>query len=36
MQKTLLVVLDGLGDRSVPELNNQTPLEAASTPNFDY
>ncbi len=33
--KGLLLIGDGLGDRSVPELNGQTPLEAASTPNLD-
>jgi len=29
------VLLDGIGDRSYPELNNLTPLEAAHTPNMD-
>ena len=29
------VLLDGCGDRSVPELNYTTPLEAANTPNLD-
>lgn len=33
--KCLLILLDGLGDRSYPELNRQTPLQAASTPNLD-
>ena len=31
----LYLILDGLGDRPVPELNGQTPLEAASTPCLD-
>lgn len=31
----LLCVMDGVGDISVPELGNRTPLEAASTPNLD-
>ncbi|MEF8847063.1 MAG: 2,3-bisphosphoglycerate-independent phosphoglycerate mutase [Candidatus Paceibacterota bacterium] len=30
-----LIVIDGLGDRPIAELQNQTPLEAASTPNLD-
>lgn len=29
------VLLDGCGDRPVPQLNYTTPLEAASTPNLD-
>ena len=33
--KTVLVLLDGLGDRSYPSLGNRTPLEAAPTPNLD-
>lgn len=33
--KGLLVVVDGLGDRSCSALNGLTPLEAASTPNLD-
>ncbi len=33
--KVVLVLLDGLGDRSYSVLNNQTPLEAADTPNLD-
>ncbi len=33
--KALLVVLDGLGDRPVPELNYLTPLESARTPNLN-
>jgi 2,3-bisphosphoglycerate-independent phosphoglycerate mutase len=33
--KMLLVVLDGLGGIPIPELNGQTELEAAKTPNLD-
>lgn len=36
MKKILLIVLDGLADDKIPELNYQTPLEAAKTPNFDF
>ena len=32
MKKVLYVVLDGLGDRPVPELGGRTPLEAAAVP----
>lgn len=35
MKKILYVVLDGLGDRPVPELDGKTPLEAAPTANLD-
>ncbi len=31
----VLVVLDGLGDRPVPELDGRTPAEAARTPHLD-
>ncbi len=31
----LMLILDGIGDRSVKELNKKTPLEAANTPNLD-
>ncbi|WP_028936178.1 alkaline phosphatase family protein [Pseudonocardia spinosispora] len=31
----ILVVLDGLGDRPIPELGGCTPSEAAHTPNLD-
>lgn len=33
--KAILLIGDGLGDRPVAELNGQTPLEAADTPNLD-
>jgi 2,3-bisphosphoglycerate-independent phosphoglycerate mutase len=33
--KLLFVVLDGLGDRPIPELGGKTPLEYANTPNMD-
>lgn len=33
--KVILVLLDGLGDRSYNALNDKTPLEAANTPNLD-
>ena len=33
--KGLLIILDGLGDRSCPALQGLTPLEAAATPNLD-
>lgn len=36
MPKTcILVLLDGLGDRSHPELDHQTPLQVANTPCLD-
>jgi 2,3-bisphosphoglycerate-independent phosphoglycerate mutase len=31
----ILITFDGLGDRPSAELENQTPLEAANTPNLD-
>lgn len=31
----VMVVLDGLGDRALPELGGRTPSEAAATPNLD-
>src|SRR4030043_1961529 len=34
--KGLLVILDGLGDLPHKLLNEQTPLEAAQTPNLDF
>lgn len=33
--KTVLLLLDGLGDRPQKELEGKTPLEAANTPNLD-
>jgi len=33
--KIILILLDGLGDRSYEKLNFRTPLEAAPTPNLD-
>ncbi len=33
--KTIFIVLDGLGDEEIPELDNKTPLQAAHTPNLD-
>jgi len=35
MKKILYVVLDGLGDLPIAELDRKTPLEAASTPHMD-
>ncbi len=34
--KTVLVILDGLGDDPIPELGHRTPLEAAFAPNLHY
>lgn len=34
--KGILVILDGLGDLPNKQLNEQTPLEAAQTPNLDF
>ncbi|GAI36580.1 unnamed protein product, partial [marine sediment metagenome] len=36
MKKILLIIVDGLGDRSLPQLKNKTPLEAAKTLNLDW
>jgi len=33
--KGIILVMDGMGDRPIKELNNQTPLQAANTPNMD-
>jgi 2,3-bisphosphoglycerate-independent phosphoglycerate mutase len=33
--KTAILIADGLGDRPCPELDGETPLEAADTPNLD-
>lgn len=33
--RCILLLLDGLGDRSHPALNGMTPLQAAHTPNLD-
>lgn len=35
MKKILLVILDGLSDRPIPELGNKTPLQVAKMPNFN-
>jgi len=35
LNKAILVIYDGLGDRPIEQLNNLTPLEAAYTPNMD-
>lgn len=35
IKKALVFIMDGLGDRPIPEFNNKTPLEYANTPNFD-
>ena len=33
--KIILVLLDGIGDRSYKLLDRRTPLQAATTPNLD-
>ena len=33
--KGMILVMDGLGGRPLKELNNQTTLQAAKTPNMD-
>ncbi|GAA5818310.1 MAG: 2,3-bisphosphoglycerate-independent phosphoglycerate mutase [Methanobrevibacter sp. CfCl-M3] len=33
--KSMIVIIDGLGDRPVKELSNKTPLQKANTPNLD-
>ncbi|MCL2712460.1 MAG: 2,3-bisphosphoglycerate-independent phosphoglycerate mutase [Methanomassiliicoccaceae archaeon] len=35
-KKILIVVMDGLGDRSCTALNGSTPLQYTSTPNLDW
>lgn len=35
MQKVILIICDGIGDRPIPKLGRKTPLEAANTPNLD-
>ncbi|KKR27432.1 MAG: putative 2,3-bisphosphoglycerate-independent phosphoglycerate mutase 1, partial [candidate division CPR2 bacterium GW2011_GWD2_39_7] len=35
-KKILFVILDGLGDRPIKNLEGKTPLEAARTPNMDF
>jgi len=35
MKKVIFIILDGLPDRPIKELGNQTPLEAAFKPNLD-
>jgi len=34
--KIVFVILDGVGDRPIPQLNYTTALESAITPNLDY
>jgi 2,3-bisphosphoglycerate-independent phosphoglycerate mutase len=34
-KKCIMILLDGLGDRSYPELDHRTPLQAARTPFLD-
>jgi 2,3-bisphosphoglycerate-independent phosphoglycerate mutase len=36
MKKVVLIIIDGLGDETIPQLGNKTPLEAARTQNFDF
>ncbi len=33
--KVILILLDGIGDRSYPELDHRTPLQAAATPHMN-
>ena len=33
--KLIYIIIDGMGDRPLPELDNKTPLEAAETPYMD-
>lgn len=34
--KYLILIPDGLADEKIPELDNKTPVEYASTPNFEF
>ncbi|MEM3404068.1 MAG: alkaline phosphatase family protein [Nitrososphaeria archaeon] len=36
MNKIVFVILDGVGDKPIPQLNYTTTLESALTPNLDY
>ncbi|HNM33975.1 MAG TPA: alkaline phosphatase family protein [Chitinophagaceae bacterium] len=36
MIKTVLIIIDGLGDAPIKELGNRTPLESAFIPNIHY
>ncbi|MBC7119645.1 MAG: phosphoglycerate mutase, partial [Methanobacteriaceae archaeon] len=33
--KSLIMIIDGMADRPIPELGEKTPLEVAETPNMD-
>ncbi|MCP5106636.1 MAG: 2,3-bisphosphoglycerate-independent phosphoglycerate mutase [bacterium] len=35
LEKVIILILDGLGDRSIKDFGNKTPLEAADTKNLD-
>ena len=35
VNKVLMIIMDGLGDRPIKEFEDKTPLEKASTPNFN-
>ena len=35
-KRCILILLDGLGDRSYTALNNKTPLQSAHTPHLDF